>query len=424
MAWDNVGENAPWVNEAISNQIVASKRLALASIGKAAAVFGEDWTPQNREWVKRSAFTYARELTSLAKATASTSKERRDLTRRVLQSSAGRTCVLIHAASKRGLTLTRSGLEKLSSEIWPWKDCGEAVRVCLKEKPDGTHRPTVDLGVRRLALSYLAGHVLRAIWGVAPDEFNRRGKGTHAAVGFLMRAIENDRPWAFTADVKDFYPSIRHEVVKKFVPLPENVISNCILIPEGVKLIVPPGYGDSEATRDTLRRGIPQGSPTSDLVASQLLGMLLEPIAFDTMCARYSDNIFGACDTREDAEATLLALSERLRTHPAGELTLHKQTVTHSDKGVHLLGYLVTTNANQERYEARAFPSPSSCSRWLSELPSRLTMQSIDARQDEAIALTLEWLRCWRSSDPSCDWIDRLLTRAIVVASEPTDELS
>lgn len=270
------------------------------------------------------------------------------------------------------------------------------------------------LGYRRLALNFLVRDVIVAQLGWPKLDFNQVGRGTHAAVDSLINAIHGDRPWIWTADIKNFFPSIGRDGIKETVRVPEEVRDNVIFISDNAPLCVASGFGSIESHRKALQAGLPPGTPTSQIVSAFELERAIYPVAFDRFCATYADNLFGAAEYESVASAALENVRALLLERPAGALHLHDERVTYADHGPRLLGYMVTTIHNQDAYDARAFPSPRSRNRWLERLPSLVDALPAHERCERAFELTDSWLRShFPLSNPSSAWWEAMMDRVI-----------
>jgi len=381
-------------------------------------VFGPAWTTEDglRPWVWHHTRTYWRQLRNARNANSAGGPKRRAARNKLLNSSSAKICCLIKAAAKRGKTFTRKDIEAVAGGLRAWKDCGEKVFAHAEKKEDGTSRWTWNMGPKRLALAYVCRNLLVAAWGYPAGEYSCKGRGSHFAIERLISGINKDRPWFFQADIKKFHSSFGQDAVVKAVPLSEYVVRNAILAVDA-EIALPDGLDDPGSVMEALRAGLPQGSPVSHLIASHLLSQVIEPIAFDTWLGHYSDNLFGICDSKEDAAATLIALNDALAASPLGEFAMHKEQVRYTDQGVTLLGYLITTWSNQDQYDARAFPSIRARNRFFGELKGRLGEISPSQVYDEAERQTLEWLTNFPAcKSPSTAWTDQLLNRAYKAA--------
>jgi hypothetical protein len=331
-------------------------------------------------------------------------------------------CAIAYAAGRRKMKLTRYLVEALAGEIRPWRDCGEAVRVVEVPKASGGVRQTLQFGVKRSALSHLCRDVLEIVWGPSPLDYNRRGKGSHAAICVARFSIENANCWVGVADIKDAFPSFRQDGIAACVPLSKSVIRSSLLISEDTTFVVSQGLALSKSDRDRLRRGLPQGAPASSLIASNLIGRAISPFAHDVMMLHYADNILVARDTEEEAIATISTLSAHLKGHLVGDLTLHQIKIGHTDKGVPFLGYRITTDPKKDCYSTWAFPDIPSFERFFAKLGKGIIKYPHEQRTSLAITKANAWIASWTQWNPTEDRVDHVLKQAIEVAQAHDDQ--
>ena len=112
------------------------------------------------------------------------------------------------------------------------------------------------------------------------------------------------------------------------------------------------------------RRGIPQGSAASPLLAEMLLAPLLFPVPAGDQVAvvAYADNILVMAKTASDADAMTNSLGLALKKHPAGQLS-PKIKLFPTGGPIDFLGHRLTAHAdevhvqptpqNREKFEGR-----------------------------------------------------------------------
>ncbi|WP_374656722.1 reverse transcriptase domain-containing protein [Phenylobacterium sp.] len=308
----------------------------------------ENWwdAPQsNLDWLDQYISRYQRKLSRLAAAAKKGGKVISTARNEALHSYAGRICSLIYAAYRRGQKLSKDEIEQRAKAVVPWKDCGETITARFEKKKNGAKRGIIALGINRLALNYCVRDVLLTIWGTPPDDFAQHGKGTHRAARAVMDCADAGQRWFGVVDIANWYPSHRQEGLQEQLRLPESVIRNTILIGEKVKMIFPNGQEMNVPDRETLRLGLPQGMPTSALIASTLLSRRISELAPPASIIRFADDVAFLCETKDEAAAILKALQLSFASAPAGEFNLHHCATGHTAGGLKFLGYRIKTTA-------------------------------------------------------------------------------
>lgn len=287
-----------------------------------------------------------------------------------------------------------------AAQLDPRADCGEPVHVTLLPKGDGDHRPVVSFGLRRLALQLLVKLLLEAILPPSPLEFAAKGRGPARMCDRIREFVEEHGcEWFVAADIKDFFGSLEREEVKKRLPLPGRVTENVILIPDEAELVlhIPKHLqvnGGDDAWEQAVRRGIPQGSPVSNLVASALLGPVLDAATGAKPVVAHVDDIVVGASSEVDAAAIKHALTETLASHPVGPLYLKFADVCSTQHGVCSVGYCVRRRPEIFGGALYAHPSPRSFDRF----EARLWQKTLTCAFDEIDEVGQKYAEAWRGS--------------------------
>ena len=223
----------------------------------------------------------------------------------------------------------RQGVSRGFQEIWRVAQALRSMQkpaspfVRLKQKRTGGIRPICQFGLEDRARQYLMRSALNPFVGILPAQYGLR-RGRSAACEALLQAMgtaPSDDVFV-QVDIRGFYSAIAHEWLEENLPLPRGVIPTVIhtggmrMVPR--RLARPVG----EAIRELGRRGIPQGSAASSLVAEFVVADILRGMADllqGSLVVNYSDNI-GLLMHREtwEARAIVEPLRRALLAHPAG----------------------------------------------------------------------------------------------------------
>jgi hypothetical protein len=231
----------------------------------------------------------------------------------------------------------KSQLMSIAENLNAYQGTREEVRLILIPKGPGKFRPTLDFGIENRALQYLVLSVLYAIADLHRRQFATRG-GVPGAMTQVINAVEAGNLHAREIDITDFYPSFDGNKLVDLIPVPEKVIVR-VLISE--HLNIAPGDSlhhtaaySSNGAADThpgggfpleqyladARRGIPQGSSVSPIVAEMLLAPVLHQVPAGGEVVAYADNILVIAKNDGDADSMTESLGIALTTHPAGQL--------------------------------------------------------------------------------------------------------
>jgi Reverse transcriptase (RNA-dependent DNA polymerase) len=237
----------------------------------------------------------------------------------------------------------------------------------------------LDFGIENRALQHLVLSVLYAIAELHPRQFATRG-GVPAAIAQVMKAMKAGYIHAREIDIKDFYPSFDRNKLVESVPVQKRVIER-VLLSDHLNIIPPSKphhilscFGAADKAQGEVaplekylaeaRRGIPQGSAASPLLAEMLLAPLLfqVPAGGKVVVVAYADNILVLAKTASDADAMTDSLELALKKHPAGPFSPKIKSFSVGGP-IEFLGHRVTahgdkvraqpTPENQEKFEHR-----------------------------------------------------------------------
>ena len=162
--------------------------------------------------------------------------------------------------------------------------------------------------------------------GLHSSQFMLMG-GRTAACEALMAAMNTAPNGArfLHVDINDYHGSFSHDWLRENLPLSADIIQHAILL-DGMRNVLRWHLGlahqqNDEGTDGMGRRGIPQGSAASSIVAEYVMAdilragaALLEGFSF----FNYSDNLGILVPTGMDEPVFMERLSSVFQTHPAG----------------------------------------------------------------------------------------------------------
>ncbi len=228
-------------------------------------------------------------------------------------------------------------VKSIAENLNPYQGTQEEVRLILIPKGPGKFRPTLDFGIENRALQYLVLSVLYAIAELHPRQFATRG-GVPGAITEVVKAIKAGDLHAREIDIKDFYPSLDGNKLVELIPIPRKVIAR-VLTSEHLTIVPSTSHHysttfSSNGAADThqgggfpleqyladARRGIPQGSSVSPIVAEMLLAPVLYQVPDAGEVVAYADNILVITKNESDAASMTESLGIALQAHPAGQL--------------------------------------------------------------------------------------------------------
>ncbi len=162
----------------------------------------------------------------------------------------------------------------------------------------------------------------------------RPGRGVDRAVARILQLRDHGWTHVVDADITSYFDEISHNLMEERL-IQETAIDPAALhvLNQWIKAEVWDGH---ELTK--LRRGVPQGSPLSPLLANFFLTPLDVALAeSDCKMIRYSDDFVILCKSPESAR-TALALTETILKQLALKLNFKKTRLTSFEEGFKFLG--------------------------------------------------------------------------------------
>jgi len=211
---------------------------------------------------------------------------------------------------------------ELARQLDPWSGSKEPVRVKREPKPDGGTRTVMCFCTEQRALQYLVKGALKPWLSrlTAENQFLLRG-GRDAACTNVMMHLYMGYDHVCQVDVRRCFPSFAEAEIYRYVPLPKRVTEN-VVIARHLSLLISTKESVSDATNLLVeaRRGIPQGSAVSSVVAEILLAPIARSAQDRCAVVAYNDNFLVMSRSNLDLVTNLKLLRARMQCHPAGPL--------------------------------------------------------------------------------------------------------
>jgi hypothetical protein len=279
-----------------------------------------------------------------------------DLQRRYLQNPAAKKVAVFEAwknccrGGRRKYEYRRCTADQLhnyQTNLNVYSSCDEAAYVRPQQKRNGGYRPVCDFGIANRSRQLLTRRALEPFCNPRPEQYLFNG-GRDQAVEATASAIRNGAKYAVRADIRNCFGSIDPtdprfaDTIPLTARVKENVLSGLHLnLICGVDLHHP-GHA---CTRDYMgdnerRRGLPQGSNVSSLVAEIVLADMLQAVPEFGSSVVFADDFAILCSERDEAERIVNALRAATLLAPAGPLDFSVIEIRElSSKGIYFLGY-------------------------------------------------------------------------------------
>lgn len=260
----------------------------------------------------------------------------------------------VNSGRKTKNHLDQRTIGKVAAGLDPRKGTDEIVVVHQKPKSSDpkSFRTYMAFGVKNKGLQYLVLRLLEQVANVTPDQYTVRG-GLHAAIMQVVKVMSTGPVWAVELDVINCYPSFDGEKLAHLLPVPKEVSERVLISAHlnmkggNIKEAKTIGVKEMKNIKDTkdvnvshpvgpastcnpqgveevfaaARRGIPQGSATSSLIAEMMMAIALRKVPDVGNVVGYGDNTLLMAKEEGFVVTMLKALEAALKAHPVGLLT-------------------------------------------------------------------------------------------------------
>lgn len=263
--------------------------------------------------------------------------------RRVTQTNQGRNTagvdkLVVKTPKSRGL------LVDILLKFIPWKPY--PTRRVYIPKSNGKKRPLGIPSIIDRCLQAIVKNALEPFWESKFEGTSygfRPGRSAHDAISkiYLIARPNKTKKWVVDADIKGCFDNIAHEPLLKAIGnFPARKL---------ISLWLKAGYVDNGVFFDTAA-GTPQGGIVSPLLANIALHGMEEALGVRYNCrhelsgkraiVRYADDFVVFCETKEDAEKSVVILNKWLNDRGLA-LSTEKTKIIHLSEGFDFLGFNV-----------------------------------------------------------------------------------
>ena len=246
----------------------------------------------------------------------------------------------------------------------------EAVKVFAIPKSDGGFRTVSSFGPMHRAAQWMVRRLMQP--HIHPQSWQYDFKGIHCAAEDIIKVLKKQPTlFAWRGDIKSFYPSFDYDKLVDQAPLPKPVTAYAVL---GRHMKVVNGSHGTHYMSPTIsspilllaaRRGIPQGSSASPLIAAWALSALNLKAPTGVHLFNYADDFLLLGPSEDAVNAAAHALAEAVAEAPGGQFLLVAKEHGPAEHGFAFLGH-------------RFWASPSKVEVW----PTALNHTTFDQRQE------------------------------------------
>jgi hypothetical protein len=263
---------------------------------------------------------------------------------RVLTSYSSKLICPVRSTDKED-KLTAEKIRTIAAELSPFVDCGEKIKVKIEPKASGVgFRHVCDFGIKRKALQTLCVDLLATKFGVDPNDYLTKGRGAERASDRIVELMKEKEKYEcfILGDIKDFFPTINWEWIQSATGFPIDVVKHCLIVsdkpPLSVRIPLPPST-TLASLAGAVRFRLPQGSRSSQFIASLVLGPSLQSLVPIDRFAFFGDDFAIAVHSEEEGEALTKALHGTFKSHPAGPFRLKRCEIAYAVDGISFLQY-------------------------------------------------------------------------------------
>jgi hypothetical protein len=347
------------------------------------------------------------------------------LIRLYLRSFAARLAA-VHRASERRPFRWRPTSEQrvvIAEALNAWAGTTEDVTVVPQEKKGqpGSYRTIMKFGIEHRSLQELLRPLLEVLADIRPNQYVLNG-GLPAAIRRAADLMADGYVWAIETDITNCFESFDGEAVPELLPIPKEVTRR-ILLSQHLSLRLPTNqFGSADSVDEeevfigelfpNVRRGIPQGSCVSSLVAEMLLAPSFDDLPQAGASIGYADNVLAMGRTEDDALAMTLAFWSGLSANPAGHLM--PKPCKHFEPGmpIEFLGHTLTLVGSTVRIEpnpAKVAQFEKRCKSDLKDIKGASSKTGLDMHVKNSQRYVMGWVNGFQA----CDGMDGLRQTAM-----------
>lgn len=209
------------------------------------------------------------------------------------------------------------------------------LRVEIPKSSGGTRTLSIP-SVRDRVLQTAVTRILTPVFELQFEEISfayRTGRSVDQAVRHIERLRDKGYQWVVDADIRKFFDEVDH---KRLLAEVEKLVTDKSILQLIEQWIEARVTGEKGTRR--LRKGIPQGSPLSPLLANLYLDQLDDQLlSKGRRLVRYADDFVVMCKTKEGAEKALKVTEEILQSLKLA-FNQKKTRITDFDRGFRYLG--------------------------------------------------------------------------------------
>jgi Reverse transcriptase (RNA-dependent DNA polymerase) len=272
---------------------------------------------------------------------ATTAEEREEVTMWLLTHPKAKLAAVFRSA-RLAKTLGRPSLEvclEVAEGLNLTQPIQEPVRVYPKPKADKKgFRPVADFGLQHRAAQQMIKVVLEIAFKPRPFQYACAGRGLPEAAQRIRKLVAEGRRYFAHLDIQSYFTNFDAEQLSMALPIPKWAVEN-VVAGRHMKWKASggcPPYSSPSTLIQEARRGIPQGSSISPLIAMiecSKLGLTA------TSLVNYIDDFLHLASSPEERQAGIAELTSAIEALPGGQFTPKTKSQGHLADGCIFLGH-------------------------------------------------------------------------------------
>ena len=287
--------------------------------------------------------------------------------------------------------------------------CQEEVGFYLKAKTSGDFRTIFRFDVEHAARQLIMDDLLKACFPIPDWQYDQKGRGRDKAIDDIVEAIIQGKPYFAVLDIADCFQSFDGDRMAEILSLPEEIVRNNITADNLNCMLDHSICGSNITSHHTPQSrqlgGLPQGSIVSNRVAAIMMSNLHEILRSNVSIFMYRDDIVLLAETRNEIDASVLALNDALANHRSGCLRLKRcDRGFIDDKSIDFLGY----NINCQNTKVIVSLSDKNKDRLISDwnLSVKIDIALIDEKLSRTTAFINQKRNGFRAADDDPIWAE------------------
>ncbi len=324
------------------------------------------------------------------------------------------------------------------------KPLKEKARVYAKKKVDKDGwRPIAVFGIQHRAAQEMIRAILSIVLKSRKFQFTHRG--VPKAIARVRARAEAGHHHFVQQDISGFYFHFEEDALKMALPLPTWAVEHVVMgrqtvwAGEGAQLSLSICVPYTMLIQQA-RRGLPQGSSTSSIIAMIECAKLKLSHELESALFNYADDFLSLFKTAEEAVSAAEELQDAVGDLPGGNFSLEQRGIGHLSEGCTFLGHhiqlvdgvlrIAPSDQNYIRLTSRLEAIEKACGAFSTGVIGEKVTLEHKHKVLQAIADSCHYLNSWLAAFSECNDLDdslimdckkSILMMMVKVGAKPED---